>query len=64
MEALAHPAFDEDEESSCPMLKNQLLPGLRSFCSALKGIFLKYHHLKLISVNSQIFCFDARMHLN
>ncbi|XP_018911445.2 dynein axonemal heavy chain 5 [Bemisia tabaci] len=36
MEALAHPAFDEDEESSCPMLKNQLLPGLRSFCSALK----------------------------
>lgn len=39
MEALAHPSPDtEDEASNCPMVKNQLLPGLRSFCSALKGI--------------------------
>lgn len=39
MEALAYPSSDcEDESISCPMIKNQLLPGLRSFCSALKGI--------------------------
>lgn len=38
MEALAHPAPDaEEEEGNCFILKNQLLPGLRSFCSALKG---------------------------
>ncbi|GLV32121.1 Dynein heavy chain 1 [Carabus blaptoides fortunei] len=37
MEALAYPSPDcEDESISCPMIKNQLLPGLRSFCSALK----------------------------
>lgn len=39
MEALAHPSVEgDDEEGKCPMVKNQLLPGLRSFCSALKGI--------------------------
>lgn len=38
MEALAHPSPDtEDDTASCPMVKNQLLPALRSFCSALKG---------------------------
>lgn len=38
MEALAHPSPDcEDDSVNCPMIKNQLLPGLRSFCSALKG---------------------------
>jgi len=38
MEALAHPSPDaEDDESNCPMVRNQLLPSLRSFCSALKG---------------------------
>ncbi|RZC39074.1 dynein heavy chain 5, axonemal [Asbolus verrucosus] len=37
MEALAHPSPDcEDDTANCPMVKNQLLPGLRSFCSALK----------------------------
>ncbi|KAB0801458.1 hypothetical protein PPYR_05812 [Photinus pyralis] len=37
MEALAFPSNDcEDDASNCPMVKNQLLPGLRSFCSALK----------------------------
>ncbi|KAJ1525369.1 hypothetical protein ONE63_010185 [Megalurothrips usitatus] len=37
MEALAHPAPDiEEDDSSCPMVKNLLLPGLRSFCSALR----------------------------
>lgn len=39
MEALAHPSLDcEDDAANCPMVKNQLLPGLRSFCSALKGL--------------------------
>lgn len=48
MEALAHPGPDcEDEAASCPMVKNQLLPGLRSFCSVMKG---KYYHI-LISTS-------------
>jgi dynein heavy chain len=38
MEALAFPAPDtEDDDGNYPMVKNQLLPGLRSFCSALRG---------------------------
>lgn len=38
MNALAHPNSDGDEdETRFPIVKNQLLPGLRSFCSALKG---------------------------
>ncbi|XP_050507714.1 dynein axonemal heavy chain 5 [Diabrotica virgifera virgifera] len=37
MEALAHPSLDcEDDAASCPMVKNNLLPNLRSFCSVLK----------------------------
>nr|CAD7405490.1 unnamed protein product [Timema poppensis] len=37
MEALAHPAPDaEEDDANNPTVKNQLLPGLRSFCSALK----------------------------
>ncbi|GJQ67798.1 hypothetical protein Trydic_g16579 [Trypoxylus dichotomus] len=37
MEALAHPSPDtEDDAVHCPIVKNQLLPGLRSFCSALR----------------------------
>ncbi|XP_060809519.1 dynein axonemal heavy chain 5 [Amyelois transitella] len=37
MNALAHPSSDGDEdETKFPIVKNQLLPGLRSFCSALK----------------------------
>lgn len=38
MEALAFPAPDtEDDDGNYPTVKNQLLPGLRSFCSALRG---------------------------
>lgn len=37
MQALAHPSPDcEDESANCPMVKNQLLPSLRSFCSVLR----------------------------
>ncbi|CAB3374843.1 Hypothetical predicted protein [Cloeon dipterum] len=37
MEALAHPSPDaEDDEANCPLVRNQLLPSLRSFCSALR----------------------------
>lgn len=37
MEALAHPSLDcEDDAANCPMVKNQLLPSLRSFCSVLR----------------------------
>lgn len=28
----------EDDEVTSPMVQNQLLPSLRSFCSALKGM--------------------------
>ncbi|XP_033231151.1 dynein heavy chain 5, axonemal [Belonocnema kinseyi] len=34
MDALAHPGGED--EDNCPMIKSLLLPGLRSFCSALK----------------------------
>ncbi|XP_011504753.1 PREDICTED: dynein heavy chain 5, axonemal [Ceratosolen solmsi marchali] len=34
MDALAHPGVED--EDNCPMIKTILLPGLRSFCSALK----------------------------
>ncbi|CAG9857423.1 unnamed protein product [Phyllotreta striolata] len=37
MEVLAHPSLDcEDDAAACPMVKNNLLPNLRSFCSVLK----------------------------
>lgn len=37
MQALAHPNIEnEDEEMNCNLIKQQLLPGLRSFCSALR----------------------------
>ncbi|KAJ9598775.1 hypothetical protein L9F63_026690 [Diploptera punctata] len=40
MEALAFPSPDaEEDEGNCPTVKNQLLPGLRSFCSALRGLY-------------------------
>lgn len=37
MDALAHPG--PEGEADCSMIKSLLLPGLRSFCSALIGIF-------------------------
>lgn len=38
MDALAQPAPGESEDGANHLiLKNQLLPGLRSFCSALRG---------------------------
>lgn len=37
MQALAYPNIEnEDEEMNCNLIKQQLLPGLRSFCSALR----------------------------
>lgn len=35
MDALAYPGTEDEDD--CPMIKSLLLPGLRSFCSALKG---------------------------
>lgn len=35
MDALAHPGSEGEDD--CPMIKTLLLPGMRSFCSALKG---------------------------
>lgn len=35
MDALGHPGIEDEDD--CPMIKSLLLPGLRSFCSALKG---------------------------
>jgi len=36
-DALAHPG--PEGEDDCSMIKTLLLPGLRSFCSALTGTF-------------------------
>lgn len=35
-------ASGDDEDLASPMVRNQLLPSLRSFCSALKGMTI-YH---------------------
>lgn len=40
MDALAHPGAEGEDD--CSMIKSLLLPGLRSFCSALKGKFRKF----------------------
>jgi dynein heavy chain, axonemal len=44
MQALAHPAADaDDDHAHWPAVRNQLLPSLRSFCSALRGnVILQY----------------------
>lgn len=37
MQALAYPNIEnEEDEMNCALIKQQLLPGLRSFCSALR----------------------------
>lgn len=37
MQALAYPNSEtEDDDVGCSLIKGQLLPGLRSFCSALR----------------------------
>lgn len=37
MQALAYPNAElEDDDMGCSLIKSQLLPGLRSFCSALR----------------------------
>lgn len=37
MQTLAYPNADiDDDDISCSLIKSQLLPGLRSFCSALR----------------------------
>lgn len=37
MQALAYPNTDSDDDDiNCSLIKSQLLPGLRSFCSALR----------------------------
>lgn len=50
MDALAHPSSDKEDD--CPMIKNLLLPGLRSFCSALKGNNRIIDNCKLYFKNS------------
>lgn len=56
MDALAHPGAEGEDD--CSMIKSLLLPGLRSFCSALKGTFANsnykfyfYTHVKIIFTN-------------
>lgn len=44
MDALAHPGVEGEDD--CSMIKSLLLPGLRSFCSALKGTLQT--HINLI----------------
>lgn len=41
MQVIGQPSVDvDDEEVGGSIIRDQLLPGLRSFCSALKGIKL------------------------
>lgn len=54
MQALAHPAADaDDDHAHWPAVRNQLLPSLRSFCSALRGTNLIL--LNLLCLKSQYY---------
>jgi len=50
-----------DDQPDCPLIKSQLLPELRSFCSCLKGIIyntITIIHLKFSSKNNST---DSRL---
>lgn len=57
MQALAYPNIEsEDEEMSCNLVKSQLLPGLRSFCSALRVCEQVCNHFNVFDDGKTIFC--------
>uniref|UniRef100_A0A182YK77 AAA+ ATPase domain-containing protein n=1 Tax=Anopheles stephensi TaxID=30069 RepID=A0A182YK77_ANOST len=57
MQALAYPNIEsEDEEMSCNLVKSQLLPGLRSFCSALRVCEQVCNHFNVFDDGKTIVC--------
>ncbi|XP_058454765.1 dynein axonemal heavy chain 5 [Malaya genurostris] len=57
MQALAYPNIEsEDEEMSCNLVKSQLLPGLRSFCSALRVCEQVCNHFNVFDDGKVIVC--------
>lgn len=56
MQALAFPNPEvDDEEISCTLIKGQLLPGLRSFCSALRVCEQVYTHVNVFDDGKGMF---------
>lgn len=56
MQALAFPIPDsEDDDLGCSLIKSQLLPGLRSFCSALRVCELVCQDFNLFADDRQTF---------
>lgn len=56
--ALAIPQTGDEpseDQPDCPLIKSQLLPELRSFCSCLKGIILVCNDIFIIQVHLNIF---------
>lgn len=56
MQALAFPVPDgDDDDLGCSLIKSQLLPGLRSFCSALRVCELVCQHFNLFADDRHTF---------
>lgn len=56
MQALAYPNPDnEDDDVGCSLIKGQLLPGLRSFCSALRVCEQVCEHFNVFDDGQGIF---------
>lgn len=56
MQALAFPIPDSDDDDlGCSLIKSQLLPGLRSFCSALRVCELVCQHFNLFDDERRTF---------
>ena len=56
MQALAYPNVEnDDEELSCSLIKGQLLPGLRSFCSALRVCEQVCSHFNVFNDGKNLF---------
>lgn len=56
MQALAYPNPEtEDDDIGCSLIKGQLLPGLRSFCSALRVCEQVCEHINVFDDNKPMF---------
>lgn len=56
MQALAFPSLEtDDEDVSCALIKGQLLPGLRSFCSALRVCEQVCDHFNVFADGNDMF---------
>lgn len=55
MQALAYPNPDDDDDIGCSLIKGQLLPGLRSFCSALRVCEQVCEHINVFDDGKPMF---------